>query len=113
MALCHVVRLGRIGYQQGLDLQRRIVERMKATEPDDAVLLPHHGEQSPELEVFLEHTGARIGVMSVGGYRDGRREPTMRWPEGFRIYKTYRDGAVSVFLGPDGVRVETFLGNRE
>ncbi len=39
MALCHVVRLGRIGYQQGLDLQRRIVERMKATEPDDAVLL--------------------------------------------------------------------------
>ncbi|MFW6162871.1 MAG: lipoyl protein ligase domain-containing protein, partial [Planctomycetota bacterium] len=39
MADCHVLKLGRIGYQAALDLQLRIVERMKATQPDDAVLL--------------------------------------------------------------------------
>jgi len=92
----------------------RLADMMAAGDVSaDAMLLPHHGEQSVELEAFLERTRARIGVMSVGRYRDSQRKPTMRWPEGFRIYKTYRDGAVSVFLGADGVRVETFPRNGE
>jgi len=79
----------------------------------DAVLLPHHGEESRELATFLERTGARVGVMSVGRYRDAQRRSVMRWPDRLRVYKTYRDGAVSVFLGPDGVRAETFLDKRD
>ena len=76
----------------------------------DAVLLPHHGEQSPALARFLDATGARIAVMSAGRYRDARRKPVITWPQGLRLLKTYRDGAVSVLLGAEGVRVETFAG---
>jgi len=39
MAICHVVRLGRIAYPEALELQLGIVGRLKAAEPGDAVLL--------------------------------------------------------------------------
>jgi len=77
-----------------------------------AVLLPHHGQESRQLTEFLRATGAEIGVMSVGAYRDGQRKHTIAWPPGLRVLRTFRDGAVTVRLGRDGPRVETFVGDR-
>jgi lipoate-protein ligase B len=43
MATCHVVRIERIGYADGLALQHRILERLKATmSPDAALVLLEH-----------------------------------------------------------------------
>ena len=56
MATCHVLRIGRIRYQPALDVQLRIVERIKETEAADAVLL------------LLEHSPA----ITIG--RSGRDE---------------------------------------
>jgi beta-lactamase superfamily II metal-dependent hydrolase len=75
----------------------------------DAVLLPHHGEESPELIDLLAATGARVGVMSVGWFRDQHRRRTITWPRDLRVFRTWQEGAVSVLLSEDGVRVETFL----
>jgi competence protein ComEC len=75
----------------------------------DALLLPHHGEESAALAALLDATGAKIGVMSVGHFRDTRRRHTMVWPPGLRVLKTCEKGAVTVLLNDDGVRVETFL----
>lgn len=86
----------------------REAERGAIALPADAVLLPHHGEQSPELLEFLAATGARHGVMSVGRYRDAKRKPVITWPAELEIWRTWRAGAVSVFLGAEGPRVETF-----
>jgi competence protein ComEC len=77
-----------------------------------AVLLPHHGQESRQLTEFLRATGAGIGVMSVGAYRDGQRKHIMTWPPDLRVLRTFRDGAVTVHLGPDGTRVETFVDHR-
>jgi beta-lactamase superfamily II metal-dependent hydrolase len=75
----------------------------------EALLLPHHGQETVPLADFLRATGARVGVMSVGRFRDEQRKHVMTWPRELRVWKTYRAGAVSVFLGERGVRAETFL----
>ena len=75
----------------------------------DALLLPHHGERSEEVLRFLESSGVTSAVMSVGRYRDVSRRGGFAWPDGVRLYKTYRDGAVSVWLGGEAVRVEPFV----
>ncbi len=75
----------------------------------DVLLLPHHGERSEEIIRFLESSGATSAVMSVGRYRESSRRGEFAWPDGVRLYKTYRDGAVSVWLGRESVRVKPFV----
>lgn len=89
-----------------------MILKQLATLPEartDVMLVPHHGEESASLAALLEASGTRIGVMSVGRFRDARRRHTMAWPAGLRVLKTCEKGAVTVLLGDDGVRVETFL----
>ena len=86
MADCHVLDLGRIGYQEALDIQLRIVERMKATEPDDAVLL------------LLEHEP----VITLG--RSASREHLLVSPEelarrGVELHESSRGGDIT-YHGP-------------
>jgi len=77
-----------------------------------AVLLPHHGQESPALAEFLRAAGARIGVMSVGRFRDEQRKHVMTWQPELQQCRTFHDGAVTVHLGREGTRVETFLDDR-
>ena len=86
MPTCHVVRLGRIGYREALGLQLRIVERIKAAEPADAVLL------------LLEHHP----VITIG--RSGGAENLVASPEelarrGVQLVETSRGGDIT-YHGP-------------
>ena len=86
MPALHLLRLGRIGYQDALDIQLRIVERMKATEPDDAVLL------------LLEHEP----VVTIG--RSGSVEHLLVSPEelarrGVELHESSRGGDIT-YHGP-------------
>jgi len=79
----------------------------------DVLLLPHHGDQSPEVLDFLARSGPQIIVMSVGRYRDIRRRGNFQWPKDLELLRTYRDGAVTIILSRSGVRKETFLQRDE
>ena len=86
MPALHLLRLGRIGYQAALDIQLRIVERMKATEPDDAVLL------------LLEHEP----VVTIG--RSGSVEHLLVSPDelarrGVELHESRRGGDIT-YHGP-------------
>ncbi|NIA22263.1 MAG: DNA internalization-related competence protein ComEC/Rec2 [Anaerolineaceae bacterium] len=74
----------------------------------DVLLLPHHGQRSPEVLDFLARSGSQIAVMSVGRYRDTNRRGKFYWPKDAELLKTYRRGAVAVILEAGGVRAETF-----
>ena len=86
MAECQVVRLGRIRYEAALALQLRIVERMKATRPRDAVLL------------LLEHEP----VITLG--RSGRADHLLVAPaelarRGVELHRSSRGGDIT-YHGP-------------
>jgi ComEC/Rec2-related protein len=74
----------------------------------DVMLLPHHGQQSPEVLEFLKKTAAPLAVMSVGRYRDSHRRKDFHWPDNVEIFKTYLLGAVTAHLRADGVNVKGF-----
>lgn len=60
MPVCHVLRLGRIAYQPALDLQLRIVERLKESETLDAVLLLLEHEQVVTLGRSADDANLRV-----------------------------------------------------
>ncbi len=60
MPVCHVIRLGRIAYQAALDLQLRIVERLKESETLDAVLLLLEHEQVITLGRSADDANLRV-----------------------------------------------------
>lgn len=86
MPVCHVIRLGRIAYQPALDLQLRIVERLKESETLDAVLL------------LLEHEA----VVTLGRSAD---DANLRVPRdefarrGIDVHESSRGGDVT-YHGP-------------
>ncbi|MBN2584783.1 MAG: DNA internalization-related competence protein ComEC/Rec2 [Planctomycetes bacterium] len=77
----------------------------------DALLLPHHGEQSDEILEFLKSSSADVAIMSVARFRDTNRRGEFAWPDETALYKTYCDGAVSIFMGDTGVRAERSVMN--
>jgi lipoate-protein ligase B len=86
MAICHVLRIERIHYQPALDLQLRIVERIKETETPDAVLL------------LLEHDP----VITLG--RSGRDEHLLAAADdlarrGIELHRSSRGGDIT-YHGP-------------
>ena len=89
MTTCHAVRLGRIAYPAAFALQRRIVEAMKAAQPDDAVLL------------LLEHTPViTIGRSGTPDHlRATRQELAAR---GIELCEATRGGDVT-YHGPGQV----------
>ncbi len=60
MPVCHVLRLGRIAYQAALDLQLRIVERLKESDTLDAVLLLLEHEQVVTLGRSADDANLRV-----------------------------------------------------
>lgn len=72
----------------------------------DVMLVPHHGSKTSSTETFLTAVGADEVIVPVG-YRSrfGHPKPEVvaRYAaSGARIWRTDRDGAVRIVLGPDG-----------
>jgi competence protein ComEC len=84
------------------ELLRRARDRLRA----DVLLAPHQGSRTSSIPDFLDAVGPRIVVFPVG-YRNRfghpHREVARRYAErGVRIYRTDRDGAVTIAVRPDG-----------
>jgi lipoyl(octanoyl) transferase len=86
MAICHVLRLGRVAYRDALDLQLRIVGRIKATETDDAALL------------LLEHDPV-VTVGRSGTAEHLRASPAELARRGVELHEAGRGGDVT-YHGP-------------
>jgi competence protein ComEC len=82
-------------------------ERSMALERVDVVKVPHHGSLTSSSSAFVEALDPRIAIVSVGrGQWRGHpnREVLQRYERrGARIYRTDRDGAVTV--STDGKRI--------
>ncbi|MGH8633756.1 MAG: DNA internalization-related competence protein ComEC/Rec2, partial [Burkholderiales bacterium] len=92
------------------DIERRAEEALLYREGDrlraDVLLAPHHGSRTSSIPDFVRATGPRIVVFAVG-YRNRfghpHREVVRRYADiGTRIYRTDRDGAVTIAIRADG-----------
>lgn len=75
----------------------------------DVVLVPHHGSRTSSTAAFIAATGARQAVIPVG-YRNRFGHPkddvVARYEgAGITLWRTDRDGAVGIRLGPGGAAV--------
>ncbi len=75
----------------------------------DILMLPHHGEQGPQTAAAVADIGAGQAIISAARQRDLGRPGRHRWPPGLRIYRTWRDGAITVHLDSAGCRVQGFV----
>jgi competence protein ComEC len=75
--------------------------------------VPHHGSFSSSSEAFLDQVKPVYAILSVGERRVGRLphpEVLKRYEErGIRIFRTDRDGAVTVTTDGEGIDVQTYL----
>jgi competence protein ComEC len=87
--------------------------RSKAIRQSDVLKVGHHGSRSSTAPAFLEAVSPRVAVISTRGSTFFRM-PSVRVLERLResgaaVYRTDRDGAVTVSLTEDGtLRVETY-----
>jgi competence protein ComEC len=93
------------------DLGPPAIEAFLAAEPEvraDAMLWPHHGHDPEAVGRLAAATGAKVLVISSG--RTVRPVPPPAWLKslGAACYHTGNDGAVTVDLRPEGLRVATF-----
>jgi competence protein ComEC len=78
----------------------------------DVLLVPHHGSRTSSTPEFLAAVDAREAVIPVG-YRNRFGHPkaevvARHAAAGSRIWRTDRDGAVSIRLGSDGATAEAW-----
>ena len=78
----------------------------------DVLLVPHHGSRTSSTPDFIAAVDAREVVIPVG-YRNRFGHPKAEVVErhalaGSRVWRTDRDGAVSIRLGPDGTFPEAW-----
>jgi competence protein ComEC len=77
----------------------------------DVLIPPHHGSHSSSSAEFVRAVAAKTVVIPVGWrnrYGHPHPEVLARYrAQGAAIMRTDRDGAVSVRLGREGVRLET------
>lgn len=76
----------------------------------DAMLWPHHGHDPAAVERLAAAAGAKVLVISSGRPFAPVAPPAWLKGRGVACYHTGEDGAVTVDLRPEGVRVATFCG---
>jgi competence protein ComEC len=96
------------------DLMPAGMAALAAAEPSlraDAMLWPHHGHDPAAVGDFVARTGARVLVVSAARPRISEVEPPWLKGQGAAAcYRTGESGAITLDLGPAGLRVATFLG---
>lgn len=78
----------------------------------DVLLVPHHGSRTSSTPEFIDAVGPREAIVPVG-YRNrfGHPKPDVMERIEARtnmIWRTDRDGALTVYLSPAGTRVESW-----
>jgi len=98
------------------DIEPPAIAGLITAEPDlraGAVLWPHHGHAPEAARDLLRHTGATVTVISAACGWNPHPLPSWLAEDGVACYHTGRDGTVTVELGAEGVRAETFLGHAD
>jgi competence protein ComEC len=75
----------------------------------EVLLVPHHGSRTSSSPEFVAAVGAMDAIFPVG-YRNRFGHPkseVVERYEGARLWRSDRDGAVSVRLGAGGVTIDT------
>jgi competence protein ComEC len=100
------------------DIERRAEAELAARGGlrSDVLLMPHHGSRSSSSAAFLEAVRPRLAV-AAAGYRNRFGHPAAdvlaRYAAvGARVLRTDREGAVTLRLAPDGLRIETQRARR-
>jgi competence protein ComEC len=92
------------------DIERRTEEELLARAREslsaDVLLVPHHGSRTSSTPAFLQAVGPRLAVFPVG-YRNRLGHPHRDVVERYRdagvgIYRTDRDGAVTITIRSEG-----------
>jgi competence protein ComEC len=92
------------------DIERRSEEELLRRAPGqlraDVLLAPHQGSRTSSIPDFVQAVGARVVVFPIGyrnRFRHPHREVVRRYVEsGARIYRTDRDGAVTIAIHASG-----------
>ena len=95
------------------DLGPGAIDAFLATAPDvraDAMLWPHHGHDPEAVERLASAARAKVLVVSSGRTVRPIAPPAWLKERGVACYHTGNDGAVTVDLRPEGLRVATFRG---
>ena len=85
-------------------------ERLRST----ILKVAHHGSKTSSRPAFIEAVNPRIAIISVGSFNKFRhpsQEVLTRLGGRCRIYRTDRDGAVTIRVG-ESISMEAMLGNR-
>lgn len=79
----------------------------------DIIKVPHHGSRSSSLPYLLNSARPKVAIISAGAqnyFGHPHKETLLRYSNA-RIYRTDRDGAVTVKIDKKGYKIETCNGN--
>ncbi|KAF1016352.1 MAG: ComE operon protein 3 [Stenotrophomonas maltophilia] len=100
-----VLLAGDIGQRSEQQLLHALPGRLAA----DVVLVPHHGSAGSSSVAFVQAVAARVALVSAGhGNRFGhpRAQVVQRWQAaGAEVLSTAESGAISVWLGAQGLQL--------
>jgi competence protein ComEC len=93
-----------------------LLERFATDLKADVLLVPHHGSRTSSTHAFVDAVGAGEAIIPVG-YRNRFGHPKDEVVDryeaaGARLWRTDRDGAVTVRLAADGVGVTAWRDQR-
>ncbi len=114
-SLVLTVRYGKVTFLLPGDIEQEAEDRLLEQETDLAaqvLKVPHHGGRTSSSEPFLARVHPKIAIVSAG-YRNRFRHPHQETLDryranGIQLYRTDRDGAVTVTSDGDTVGVATF-----
>jgi len=110
------LRLGAVHFLLAGDIEKGAESRLGPS-PADVLKVPHHGSRSSSSPGFMAAVAPRVAVVSVG-YRNRFGHPhadvvEQLRREGVRLYRTDRDGAVTVSTDGAAIWVRTFRDGQE
>ena len=92
-------------------------ERRVGPAPAEVLKVPHHGSRSSSSAAFIAAVGPRVAVVSAG-YRNRFGHPHPAVVErlttaGIALYRTDRDGAVTIATDGKSIWLRTFRDGQE